>query len=62
MKKADNKIPIEVDGGIDENTARICKNAGASIFVAGSYIFKKESISEQINKLNEVIKWKLMLF
>lgn len=56
LKKADNKIPIEVDGGIDENTARICKNAGASIFVAGSYIFKKESISEQINKLNEVIK------
>ena len=56
LKKADNKIPIEVDGGIDENTARICKNAGASIFVAGSYIFKKESIPEQINKLNEVIK------
>lgn len=50
------KIPIEVDGGIDGETAKIARDAGAEIFVAGSYIFKNGSISEQINKLNEIIK------
>ncbi|GAA3634626.1 ribulose-phosphate 3-epimerase [Lactobacillus hamsteri] len=50
------KIPIEVDGGIDGETAKIAKDAGAEIFVAGSYIFRNGSISEQINKLNEIIK------
>jgi ribulose-phosphate 3-epimerase len=30
---------IEVDGGIDERTARPCAEAGASIFVAGSALF-----------------------
>ena len=31
---------IEVDGGITPETARVCKEAGAHIFVAASYIFK----------------------
>lgn len=30
---------IVVDGGINENTAKLCKNAGADVLVAGSYIF-----------------------
>lgn len=50
------KIPIEVDGGINEKTAKIAKNAGAEIFVAGSYIFRNGSVSEQVDKLNEMIK------
>ena len=31
--------PIEVDGGIDADTARECARAGATLFVAGSSIF-----------------------
>ncbi|MBD5431762.1 MAG: ribulose-phosphate 3-epimerase [Lactobacillus sp.] len=50
------KVPIEVDGGIDNKTAAIAKEAGAEIFVSGSYIFKNGSISGQINELSEVIK------
>src|ERR671922_2968166 len=32
-------VPIEVDGGIDAETARITRDAGATLFVAGSSIF-----------------------
>jgi ribulose-phosphate 3-epimerase len=33
------ELPIEVDGGIDEETAPLAAAAGASVFVAGSAIF-----------------------
>ncbi|TFG83962.1 MAG: ribulose-phosphate 3-epimerase [Erysipelotrichales bacterium] len=33
---------IEVDGGINETTARACKDAGADVLVAGSYIFRND--------------------
>jgi ribulose-phosphate 3-epimerase len=32
-------VPIEVDGGIDAQTARTTRDAGATLFVAGSSIF-----------------------
>jgi ribulose-phosphate 3-epimerase len=32
-------VPIEVDGGIDADSARITREAGATLFVAGSSIF-----------------------
>ena len=32
-------VPIEVDGGIDVETARTTRSAGATLFVAGSSIF-----------------------
>ena len=38
-------IDIEVDGGIDDKTATLVKNAGANILVAGSFIFSGESKS-----------------
>ena len=48
-------IKIEVDGGIDDHTAEIAKNAGADIFVAGSFIFKKGPIAQQILKLENIL-------
>ncbi|MGT2771896.1 ribulose-phosphate 3-epimerase [Streptococcus marimammalium] len=33
---------IEVDGGIDHETIRLAKAAGANVFVAGSYLFKDD--------------------
>ena len=36
---SDRSMPIEVDGGIDAATARACRDAGATLFVAGSSIF-----------------------
>jgi ribulose-phosphate 3-epimerase len=34
-----DRIPIEVDGGIEPDTAGRCAEAGASVFVAGSHVF-----------------------
>jgi ribulose-phosphate 3-epimerase len=34
-----DRIPIEVDGGIDPHTAPRCEAAGARVLVAGSYVF-----------------------
>ena len=38
-------IDIEVDGGIDDKTATLVKNAGANILVSGSFIFSGENKS-----------------
>lgn len=46
----DNKINclIEVDGGINEITAKQCIFAGVDVLVAGSYLFGHEDIKERI--------------
>lgn len=41
---------IEVDGGINEHTGKKCKETGADVLVAGSFIFKND-IKESIEKL-----------
>lgn len=46
---------IEVDGGIVPETALMCKDAGAEIFVAGSYIFNAEDPSESITNLRYAV-------
>lgn len=45
------KTLIEVDGGINEKTAPLCKVAGADILVAGSYLFSHDDIKERMEKL-----------
>ena len=42
---------IEVDGGIDANTAPICVEAGANVLVAGTYLFNEIEMEEGIRKL-----------
>lgn len=42
---------VEVDGGINEETGKLCKEAGADVLVAGSYLFGHEDIKERIEKL-----------
>ena len=42
---------VEVDGGSNEETAKLCKEAGVDILVAGSYLFGHKDIEERINKL-----------
>ncbi|EOL50778.1 ribulose-phosphate 3-epimerase [Enterococcus caccae] len=46
---------IEVDGGIIPETAKRCKEAGANVFVAGSYIYDSESPKERIDALRAVL-------
>ncbi len=48
------EINISVDGGIKADTAKICSDAGANVFVAGSFIFKGNH-QERIQQLRENI-------
>lgn len=34
------ELDIEVDGGVNEKTAKLCRDAGANVLVAGSAVFK----------------------
>ncbi|MGX7233361.1 ribulose-phosphate 3-epimerase [Enterococcus italicus] len=47
---------IEVDGGIDDQTIKVCAEAGANVFVAGSYIYGAQHPEERINALKEAIE------
>lgn len=47
----DLKALIEVDGGINADTGLMCKEAGADILVAGSYLFGKDDIADRMESL-----------
>ncbi len=52
LKKTINpNLLIAVDGGINEKTGKECKEAGADVLIAGSYIFKSEKPSERMATL-----------
>ncbi len=54
IKKQKNlKFEIEVDGGINHETGKICRDKNVNILVAGSYIFSsgKENYKKMINSL-----------
>ncbi len=44
---------IEVDGGINDVTSSLCKNAGVDVLVAGSYLFGKKDIINRIEGLKK---------
>ena len=48
---ASKNLIIEVDGGINDKTAKICKEFGANALVAGNYIFNSENIKSAIELL-----------
>ena len=44
-------VDIEIDGGINYETGKLCTDAGANILVAGSFLFKQENLIEATNQL-----------
>lgn len=50
------EVDIEVDGGINEETAEIAKKAGANILVSGSYIIKSGDYKKVIENLKKTIE------
>jgi len=46
---------IEVDGGVDNETITACQEAGANVFVAGSYLFKAEDLVSQVQTLRTAL-------
>ncbi|GAM14198.1 ribulose-phosphate 3-epimerase [Mesobacillus selenatarsenatis] len=45
------ELEIEVDGGVNEETAKLCVEAGANVLVAGSAVFNKENRGAAIASL-----------
>ena len=46
-----NDLIIQVDGGINSQTGKICKDFGANCLVAGSYIYNSSDIKSAIESL-----------
>jgi ribulose-phosphate 3-epimerase len=46
---------IEVDGGVNAETARLCVEAGADVLVAGSYIFNNKDRKEAMDTIRTSI-------
>ena len=54
-------LPIEIDGGIEPDTARKCAEAGATILAAGSFVFDNDKIegstyNEKVRNAIETLK------
>lgn len=49
--KASERLIVQVDGGINEQTAKVCKGLGANSLVAGSYIYGSDNIKASIESL-----------
>ena len=53
IKENNLKVDIEIDGGVNYETGKLCVDAGANILVAGSFLFKQSSLIMATNKLND---------
>ena len=51
LQENDYDLDIEVDGGINEQTAILAKEAGANILVAGNYIISSNDFAENVKKI-----------
>lgn len=56
VSESGTEIEIEVDGGINPETARICAEAGANVLVAGSAIYSKTDRAEAIKALRNDVQ------
>lgn len=56
-EKAPDNLIIQVDGGINNLTAKICTSLGANSLVAGSYIYGTTDYKKAIELLKWVIEW-----
>lgn len=51
LEHCSSKAVIEVDGGINGENVKLVKNAGASVIVAGSYVYGAKDIKKAIDSL-----------
>ena len=48
-------LDIEVDGGVTDKTIRLVNDAGANMFVSGSYIVKSDDVKAAIDSLKNIM-------
>ena len=51
IKKINPSVLVQVDGGINDKTAIVCKEYGVDSLVAGNYIYSAENIKEAIKNI-----------
>ncbi|MBN9543601.1 MAG: ribulose-phosphate 3-epimerase [Alphaproteobacteria bacterium] len=51
IEKTGRQIDLQVDGGINKDTAKLVIEAGADVLVAGSYIFGNKNYKDNIESL-----------
>ena len=51
IKKINKNVLVQIDGGINDKTAKICRDLGADSLVAGSYIYGASDIKKAIESL-----------
>jgi ribulose-phosphate 3-epimerase len=56
IEQSGRDIPIEVDGGIKPDTARLAAAAGASLFVSGSFIFHSKNYQRAVAALKDSLR------
>ena len=54
IKKQGLNIDLEVDGGINYETAPLAVNAGATVLVAGSCVFSAEDMGKAVADLKNL--------
>lgn len=56
--KEENLPPfdIEVDGGINDETAKQCRKAGANIFVAGTHLMHTKDLRQAVSDLRHAVE------
>lgn len=54
IKKRNLKILLEVDGGINADTAPLAVEAGADVLVAGNYIFSAEDMAARVAQISSL--------
>ena len=51
IENAGLNVDIQVDGGINDKTARLVREAGANVLVAGSYVYGAQDVKAAISSL-----------
>lgn len=54
IERRNVEVDIEVDGGITPFEAKLCADAGANVFVVGSYIYRHENIEDKKRAIAEI--------
>jgi ribulose-phosphate 3-epimerase len=56
LRKMKSVLDVEVDGGITPETIEMVDEAGANLFVSGSYLVKSDNMKERINILYRMVQ------
>lgn len=54
LRAIDSPAYLQVDGGINQETGKLAVDAGASVLVAGSYIFGADDMAQAVQSLKNI--------